>query len=87
MTGGKAQRPWRATRLASSVTLAESPEDGAWLTELIRHTPLLPDAASRAQWLRVLPWLDTEARYALAAALLGVERALTRQPSGAHGNP
>jgi hypothetical protein len=53
-----------------------SPEDDAWLNQLVEHTPLLPSRRLRAHWLRVIPWLSTGARYELAAVLLGFEQSL-----------
>jgi hypothetical protein len=52
-----------------------SPENDAWLGGLIDHSPLLPDAALRRHWKRLLPELPTPARYELAAILLETEPA------------
>jgi hypothetical protein len=46
-----------------------SPADTDWLQTLIERSPLLPDTALRAHWIRVLPWLPIAARYELAATL------------------
>jgi len=52
-----------------------SPENDTWLRDLVRRTPILPDAALRGHWIQVIPWLPIAARYELAAILLDVERA------------
>jgi hypothetical protein len=52
-----------------------TPDDLDWLAELIARSPLLPDVGSRRAWRTVLPWLDVETRYALAATLLSIEQA------------
>lgn len=60
---------------ASRGTVDGSPDDLAWLAGLVRRSALLPDATTRSDWVRVLPWLDAAARYELAATLLQVEQA------------
>lgn len=77
------RRPGRAAGSNSGV-LDGSPEDISWLIGLIQHTPLLPEPALRAQWRQVLPWLDADARYSLAATLLAVERELAPRSPGSH---
>jgi hypothetical protein len=62
MHGRERQRPRR------------SPDDLAWLAERIAESPLLPDATLRAHWRTLLPWLDVDARYGLAATLLWAEQ-------------
>ena len=52
-----------------------SPENDAWLADLVQRSPLLPDAALRRHWRFLVPWLPVAARYELAAILLDVERA------------
>ena len=54
---------------------AGSPDDPRWLDALIRRSPLLPDRSLREHWCRAAPWLDSEARYDLAATLLAAEQA------------
>jgi hypothetical protein len=54
-----------------------SPESNDWLRKLVDHSPLLPDAALRDHWRRVIPLLPTALRYELAAILLEVEHHLT----------
>ena len=51
-----------------------SPEDNAWLSELIERSPLLRDAALRRHWRTLIPWLPVAARYELAATLVEVEQ-------------
>ena len=53
-----------------------SPENDAWLKDLVRRSPLLPDAALRRHWQHLVPWLPVAARYELAAILLETERAV-----------
>ncbi len=53
-----------------------SPEDDAWLGQLIERSPLLPDRRLREHWRRVIPCLSTAARYELAAVLLSFEQSL-----------
>jgi hypothetical protein len=53
-----------------------SPESDAWLKQLIDRSPLLPEAALRAHWRKVIPLLPTALRYELAAILLEVEHTL-----------
>ncbi len=53
-----------------------SPENDAWLRDLVKRSPLLPDAALRRHWQRLVPWLPIAARYELAAILLDVDRAV-----------
>jgi hypothetical protein len=52
-----------------------SPENNAWLTELVERSPLLPDPVLRRHWLRLIPCLPLPARYELAAILLEIEHA------------
>jgi hypothetical protein len=52
------------------------PDNDAWLRALVDRSPLIPDAAVRRHWRRLIPWLPTAARYELAAILLDVEHAL-----------
>jgi len=59
-----------------SLVAEASPENNAWLQDLVRRSPLVPDRALRRHWLQVVPWLPIAARYELAAILLDVERAL-----------
>jgi hypothetical protein len=54
-----------------------SPENDAWLRELVQRSPLLPDPALRRYWRLLVPWLPVAARYELAAILLDIERAAT----------
>jgi hypothetical protein len=56
--------------------LAGRPESNAWLRDVVDRSPLLPDAALRRHWQRVIPWLPIAARYELAAILLEVEHGL-----------
>ena len=56
-------------------TAAATPDDVDWLAQLVARSPLLPEAGLRRAWRTVLPWLDVEARYALAATLLSTEQA------------
>jgi hypothetical protein len=58
------------------LTCDGSPENDRWLIDLVVRSPVLPDAALRRHWVRVIPWLPVVARYELAAILLGVDRAL-----------
>jgi len=51
------------------------PDDAEWLRALVSRSPLLPDATLRHQWLRLIPWLPTAARYELAGILLDIELA------------
>ena len=51
-----------------------SPDDPAWLSELVDASVLLPDPKLRAHWQRLIPWLPSAARYELAATLLDAER-------------
>jgi hypothetical protein len=53
-----------------------SPESDDWLTRLIDRSPLLPDAALRRHWRRVVPSLPIALRYELAAILVEVEHGL-----------
>jgi hypothetical protein len=53
-----------------------SPENDAWLQELVKRSPLLPDGAVRRRWQHLVPWLPVAARYELAAILLDIERAV-----------
>jgi len=53
-----------------------SPENDAWLPELIDHSALLTDVAIKRHWRSLVPWLPTRARYELAAILLDVELAV-----------
>jgi hypothetical protein len=53
-----------------------SPENDAWLTQLVERSPLLPEASIRGHWRRVIPSLPTALRYELAAILLRVEHTL-----------
>jgi hypothetical protein len=55
----------------------ESPEDDVWLRALVDRSPLLPNAALKRHWKRIVPALPVPARYELAAILVGVERDLT----------
>lgn len=72
------RRSWRRarTRFARHSMIDGSPENDEWLRVLVERSPLLPDAALRAHWRRVIPWLPTAARYELAAILtpLDVDR-------------
>jgi hypothetical protein len=45
------------------------------LEALIARSPLLPDAALRRHWRRLVPWLPPAARDELADILLDVEHA------------
>jgi hypothetical protein len=54
---------------------AAAPEDLAWLHAQLDGSPLLPDAQLKAHWHTVLPWLDTDTRYALAALLAWADHA------------
>jgi hypothetical protein len=53
-----------------------SPENDAWLQDLVKRSPLLADAVLRRHWRVLVPWLPIAARYELAAILLEVERAV-----------
>jgi len=53
-----------------------SPDDLVWLARQIEDSPLLPEAALRAHWRTLLPWLDADARYALAATLLWAQQSV-----------
>jgi hypothetical protein len=55
-----------------------SPDDLAWLSGLVGRSPLLADVQVRQHWLKLLPWLPTQARYTLAAVLLEIEQACMR---------
>jgi hypothetical protein len=57
------------------MTRGVSPENDAWLTLLMRHSPLLPEAQLRHHWQTLIPWLATADRYTLAAILLEIEHA------------
>ena len=59
-----------------------APENDRWLVQLIRRTPLLPDAMLRRHWQTVIPWLPKDLRYELAATLLEIERALAPGSAG-----
>jgi hypothetical protein len=52
-----------------------SPENDAWLQDLVDTSSLFPEARLRAHWRTVVPWLPVSARYELAAILLEVEQA------------
>jgi len=52
-----------------------SPENVEWLAGLVARSPLLPDPVLRRHWQRLLPWLSSQDRYALAGVLLEVEHA------------
>jgi hypothetical protein len=52
-----------------------TPEDPQWLATLVARSPVLPEAALREQWQRVIPWLPTPLRYELAGILMEVELA------------
>ncbi|MBV9543188.1 MAG: hypothetical protein JOY61_02290 [Chloroflexi bacterium] len=56
--------------------MAESPEDRTYLAGLIERSPLLPEARLRAHWLGLLPWLEVDERYELAAVLVNVEHVI-----------
>jgi hypothetical protein len=51
-----------------------SPEDDAWLKELVGRSRLLPEPMLRHHWQRLIPWLPSPARYELAAILLEFEQ-------------
>jgi hypothetical protein len=52
-----------------------SPENDAWLADLVQRSPLLPDPVLRRHWQGVIPYLPLQARYELAAILLEIEHA------------
>ena len=57
------------------MTAEAAPDEPDWLREAVRRSPLLPERALRWHWERVIPFLPTAERYALAAILLEVEHA------------
>ena len=52
-----------------------TPEDPEWLAALVERSPVLPEAALREHWKKVIPWLPTPLRYELAGILMDVELA------------
>jgi hypothetical protein len=50
-------------------------DDVAWLDALVAGSPLLPDAALRRHWRKVIAWLPLAAREELAEVLQSVEEA------------
>jgi hypothetical protein len=52
-----------------------SPENDAWLRQLVDRSPLLPNSGLRRHWHNLIPWLPISARYELAAILLDFDRA------------
>ena len=53
-----------------------SPDDDAWLAQLVTRSPLLPEPSLRRHWRTLIPWLPKSIRYELAAVLLETEQAL-----------
>jgi hypothetical protein len=47
--------------------------DTQWLEALVADSPLLPEAALRQHWRRVIAWLPLAARDELAEIVLSVE--------------
>lgn len=58
-----------------------NPDDRAWLSALVHHSVLVPDARTRRHWQRVIPLLSSAERYELAATLLEIERHLESTPA------
>jgi hypothetical protein len=54
------------------------PDNTEWRSALVSRSPLLPDAALRRHWQKLIPWLPTAARYELAGILLDIELACRR---------
>jgi len=51
------------------------PEEEPWLRELIARSPLLPEAALKHHWQRLVAWLPPAARQELSEILVDVEQA------------
>ncbi len=58
-----------------------NPDDRAWLSALVHHSVLVPDARTRRHWQRVIPLLSSAERYELAATLLEIDRRLESTPA------
>ena len=61
--------------MSQGPTSIASPENDAWLADLVQRSPLLPDRVLKRHWRRVIPYLPLQARYELAAILLEIEHA------------
>jgi hypothetical protein len=57
------------------------PANTDWLCALVNRSALVPEAALRRHWHRVIPFMSTDQRYELAAVLLEAEFPPPRPPN------